>query len=69
MTLYHGMEYLTQSIQQNEAFLCLLDPTNITEEPPMFFCLIKNSDKDTTKLTLYVMMIMVHTNVDNVICY
>ena len=50
MMVYHDIEYLTQIIQQNEAFLCLYDSTIMTVGPPALFCLVKNEFKGYYKI-------------------
>ena len=45
MTVYHDIEYLTQIIQKNEVFLCLYNPTDMTDWSSALFCLVKNPDK------------------------
>ena len=52
MTGYHDIEYLTQIIQQNEAFLCLYDSTIMADVPPASFCLVKNEFKGYYKIDI-----------------
>ena len=48
--LYHDIEYLTQMIQQNEAFLFLHDPKILMDGPSTLFYLFENAHKGYQKM-------------------
>ena len=50
--LDHDIEYFTQIIQKNEAFLCLYNPTILIDGPPILFFLVKNAHKGYYKIDI-----------------